>query len=191
MRNQNSLVGFVLISALSVGLAAEQRGTASLVSPPPPAVKFTAPWRPLGAAAGDTKVIGTVIDIRQTPVKNATVRLRDLATGSVLATTTTNEQGEYAFVLPEPGTYIVEMIMVDGAVVALSNAGSLARYETLQTVVQLPGLWDSANRLVISANDATAFLGMSSASTMTATTITMATQDQVPAVNPGEPVSPH
>ena len=29
--------------------------------------------------------------------------------------------------------------MVDGYVLALSNAGSLARYETLQTVVQLPG----------------------------------------------------
>ena len=35
------------------------------------------------------------------------------------------------------------MVMVDGYVVALSNAGTIARYETLQTVVQLPGRWDA------------------------------------------------
>ena len=34
--------------------------------------------------------------------------------------------------------------MVDGYVIALSNAGSLARYETLRTLVQLPGRWDIA-----------------------------------------------
>ena len=53
--------------------------------------------------------------------------------------TIANDNGEYEFLVDDPGTYVVEMVMVDGYVLALSNAGSLARYETLHTVVQLPG----------------------------------------------------
>ena len=60
--------------------------------------------------------------------------------------TLANDAGEYEFLLDDPGTYVVEMSMVDGYVLALSNAGSLARYETLHTVVQLPGRWDAGLR---------------------------------------------
>jgi hypothetical protein len=184
------LIGVVLTSALSVGLAAEQRGTATLVPPPAPVVKFAAPWRPVDATTFDTKVVGIVIDVRQAPVKNATVQLRDLTTGQVVAKTNANDQGEYTFVIADPGTYVVEMVMVDGFVVGLSNAGALARYETLQTVVRLSGLWDSVNRNVIAVNHPASFLGMSSAATMTAATLAIAGENQVPVTNPGEPVSP-
>jgi hypothetical protein len=37
-------------------------------------------------------------------------------------------------------------VMADGYVVGLSNAGSLARFETLQTVIQLPGRWSGRGR---------------------------------------------
>jgi hypothetical protein len=183
------LIGFVLVSALTVGVAADQRGTATLVTPQTPVVKFSAPWRPV-EATGDTKVIGNVIDIRQEPVRSATVQLRNLTTGSAIAQATTKDQGEYTFPIAEPGTYVVEMIMVDGFVVALSNAGTLARYETLRTLVQLPGLWDAANRNVIPVTHPASFLGMSSAATMTAATLIIAAKDQIPATDPGEPVSP-
>jgi hypothetical protein len=43
---------------------------------------------------------------------------------------------------------------------------------------------------VVVANNASEFLGMSSATTMTQTTLTIATNGGVPPVNPGEPVSP-
>jgi hypothetical protein len=46
------------------------------------AVNFAAPWRPGGATDTDTKIIGTVIDIRQVPVAGARVRLRNLETGN-------------------------------------------------------------------------------------------------------------
>ena len=190
VRNHKSLIGVVLTSALSVGLAAEQRGTATLVPPPAPVVKFAAPWRPVDATTFDTKVVGIVIDVRQAPVKNATVQLRDLTTGQVVAKTNANDQGEYTFVIADPSTYVVEMVMVDGFVVGLSNAGALARYETLQTVVRLSGLWDSVNRNVIAVNHPASFLGMSSAATMTAATLVIAGENQVPVTNPGEPVSP-
>lgn len=190
MRNHKLLIGCILTSALGVGITADQRGTATLVPSPPPAVKFAAPWRPIDATSSDTKVVGIVIDVRQIPVKNAPVQLRDLSYGRVVAKATADDNGEYTFLIADPGTYVVEMVMVDGFVVGLSNAGVLARYETLQTVVRLSGLWDSVNRNVIAVNHPASFLGMSSAATMTATTLVIASEDQVPSTNPGEPVSP-
>jgi len=98
--------------------------------------------------------------------------------------------GEYQFVVEEPGTYVVEMAMVDGYVLALSNAGTLSRYETLQTVVRLPGRWDGTlNRMSIPQNPVN-FLGMSAVTTMTATTLALAADMNVAPVDPGEPVSP-
>jgi hypothetical protein len=157
------------------------------VPPPPSGVTFTEPYRPPNRGA--TRVIGTVIDIRQVPVANARVQLRDLTTGAVLTQADTNENGEYAFELDESGTYIVEMVMVDGYIVALSNAGSLARYETMQTVVQLPGRWDVSGRTVIPTNDATAFFGLSSATSITATTLQIASDQDIRPIDSGEAVS--
>lgn len=190
MQNLRSLIGCVAITALSVGVAAEQRETVKLVPPPAPVVKFATPWLPPDVTTGDTKVIGTVIDVREAPVQNATVQLRDLSTGGVVAKTTTDDKGGYVYPGLDPGTYVVEMTMVDGFVVGLSNAGAIARYETLQTVVRIPGLWDAVSRNVITVNNPASFLGMSSAATMTAATLVIATEDQIPSTNPGEPVSP-
>ena len=104
--------------------------------------------------------------------------------------TVANDNGEYEFLVDDPGTYVVEMSMVDGYVLALSNAGSLARYETLQTVVQLPGRWDAGLRTMTMPQNAANFLGMSSQTTMTATTLALATDQNITPVDPGEPVSP-
>jgi hypothetical protein len=106
------------------------------------AVTFAAPWRPAGASTV-TRILGTVIDIRQVPVAHARVQLRNLDTGNIEQEDDANEAGEYGFELTEPGTFVVEMVMVDGYVLALSNAGAIGRYETMNTVVQLPGRWDS------------------------------------------------
>jgi hypothetical protein len=83
------------------------------------------------------------------------------------------------------------MVMVDGYVVALSNAGSLARYETLNTVVILPGRWDAAARRVVTPQAAGSFLGAGAQSTMTATTLQMAIDQEIRPIEPGEAVSSH
>jgi hypothetical protein len=84
----------------------------------------------------------------------------------------------------------VEVVGGAGQVVALSNAGALARYETLQTLVRLPGRWDSASRKIELSQNMTSFVGMSAAHTMTAATLTLAIAMDVPPVDPGEAVSP-
>ena len=164
----NSLVwGLILISG--AGLTA-QTGV-RLVPPPRSGVTFTEAWRPPNIT-GDTRIVGTVIDIRQVPVAYARVQLRNLVTGKVTQESQANGNGEYEFLVDDPGTYVVEMTMVDGYVLALSNAGSLARYETLQTVVQLPGRWDATRRNMTMPQNAANFLGMSAQTTMTAATLT-------------------
>jgi hypothetical protein len=178
--------GLVLIATAEL---MAQSTSVRRVVPPPAGIRFIEAWRPPNSR-GETKVVGTVIDIRQTPVARARVQLRSLVTGAVVHRTTADANGEYEFLVVEPGTYVVEMVIVDGHVVALSNAGSLARYETLRTVIQLPGRWDSALGTMQVPQHPVAFLGISAATTMTAATMSIALQENVTPVDAGEPVSP-
>ena len=180
------VTGFVLITG--AGLTA-QRTSVRLVQPPPPGVRFVEAWRPVNTT-GDTRIVGTIVDMRQVPVAYARVQLRNLLTGAVQQKRQADGDGQYEFVVEEPGTYVVEMIMVDGYVVALSNAGALARYETLQTLIQLPGRWDASLGTMQFPQNPTTFLGMSAATTMTAATMTIAVDENVTPVDAGEPVSP-
>lgn len=175
------------LGATSSGLLA-QSGSIRFVPPPPQGVKFAQPWRPAGSG-GDTRIVGTVIDIRQVPVAYVKVQLRSLITGTVQQEGESNANGEYEFAVSDSGTYVVEMLLVDGYVIALSNAGSLARFETLRTLVQLPGRWDSQLRNMIMPQNNSAFLGMSARTTMTAATLLLAVDANLGPIDPGEAVS--
>jgi hypothetical protein len=179
------LIVFALLVAAVAGVDAQ--GTATLVRQRQ-GVTFAESWRPIGS--GETKVIGQVIDITQTPVANARVQLRNLITGGVLGQDESDANGEYAFTVDEPGSYVVEMVTVAGYVVALSNAGALARFETLRTVVILPGRWEGQLRGLVMPQPVTNFVGMSAATTMTAQTVQIAPEQSIQPVDSGEPVSP-
>jgi hypothetical protein len=139
--------------------------------------------------ARETKVVGRIIDLRNMPVPFVTVQLRNLANGAVQQQSSSDGNGEYQFTADDAGTYAVEVVLPDGRVVALSNAGTLARFETLETVVQLPGRWEGARGMVMPAQFSR-FFGMSAATTMTAQTVQMALQQRIRPVDAGEPVSP-
>lgn len=178
-----SLVGFGLVVAVGAGVTAQQ------MVPPESTLRFVEVWRPT-TVTGETQIIGVVIDIFQVPVANAKVRLRNLNTGQIEQEAQTNDKGEYVFGSVEPGTYVVEMVLLDGTIIALSNAGSLLRYETLQTVVQLPGRWDALARSVVMTQKVADFVGLSSALSITAQTLTMAVEQNITPIDAGEPVSP-
>lgn len=127
MGNIRKLLVLMMFATLGVGIAAEQRREVALVHQPTQSMKFSAPWRPNGAST-ETKVISTVIDILHVPVVHARVQLRDLTSGLVFASGDTDDLGEYEFTQVEPGTYVVEMLVGDNYIIALSNAGALARY---------------------------------------------------------------
>ena len=188
MTRKTTMALVALLIAVTAPLTAQ--GTARRIVPQQAGFKFLAPWRPTYVGAGGTKIVGTVVDIRQVPVAKAKVRLRDLDRGVILGESETNGNGEYEFLTLEPGTYVVEMVLVDGKVIALSNAGALQRYETLNTVVQLPGRWDVATENVTMPGSVISFVGASSQMTMTAVTVGIAATTNITPTDAGEPVSP-
>lgn len=181
-----AICGLLAVSA--AGLSARQSGVATLV-PRVQNLKFAEPWR-INRGGGATRVIGTVIDIRQVPVARAKVQLRNLTTGVVDQVSESNANGEYAFETENAGTYVVEMVLVDGYIISLSNAGSVSRYETLQTVIQLPGRWNAAVNSMIPQQSFTGFVGVSAETSMTNATLTIAANQSITPVDAGEPVSP-
>ena len=168
------------------GLGAQ--GTATLVRQRQ-SVHFDEAWRPANAP-GDTKIIGRIVDSRKAPVANVKVQLRNLLERRRGARERNQRERRYRFIVRDPGTYVVEMVLLDGYVLALSNAGSLARFETLETEMQLPGRWEGMTRGMVMPRNASTFMGMSAATTMTAETVRMALQQNIQPVDSGEPVSP-
>ena len=186
MGRQQKLTVLAMLLLAVAGLGAQ--GTATLVRQGQ-SVHFGETLRPVNAAS-ETKIVGRITDIRNTPVAHVTVRLRNLSDGTVRQESESDDDGQYSFIVQEPGTYVVEMVLLNGSVLALSNAGSLSRFETLQTDVQLPGRWGGMTRGMVMPRNASTFMGMSAATTMTAETMRMALEQRIHPVDSGEPVSP-
>jgi hypothetical protein len=186
MRNRFLIVcsGLILVASAT---ALAQQGFV----PPQSGVRFLERYRPATAMAkGDGRIIGTVTDSTQMRVRNARLQLRDLSNGDVDQEGTSNDNGEFEFTILEPGTYVVEMLSSNGFVVALSNAGSLARYETFETRVQVPGRWDYPTQGIVIDQNVTTYLGVSGQLTMTARTLELAIEQNITPRDSGEPVSP-
>ena len=178
----------VLVGALVVALgagASAQRGRAMMVPAHPSGLAFVGP-----SNGGTTQVVGIAVDAHRVPVAGARLRLRDLNTGEILAFADANEDGEFVFPDVEPGSYVVEMILGDRSVVAVSNAGTIVRTETLQTVVQVAGRWDAATKTVVPLGSNWLWAGLSAADTMAGQSMLIAAGQSVPPANAGEPVSP-
>ena len=184
MSTQKNLVVGALLILAAAGM--EAQGTATLVQQRQ-GVRLAESWRPPNTQ-GDTKIIGQVVDIRQMPVAYARLQLRNLINGTVQQESSADGNGEYQFLVDDPGTYVVEVVLVDGYILALSNAGTLGRFETLQTVVRLPGRWEASG--MVMPPRVTNFIGMSAAATMTAQTMQIALAQSIQPVDSGEPVSP-
>ena len=176
------------LCALAVTLGTTLVAQQSFI-PAPSGVRRAESLRPVNGSR-DTRITGSVIDIRQQPVAYARVQLRNLMLGIVEQESTANGNGEYEFTVANPSTYVVEMVLLDGYVVGLSNAGSVGRFETMQTVVQLPGRWDAPSGRVVMPQNVSNYFGMSSQATMTAATLQLAADMNIATSDPGEPVSP-
>lgn len=87
-------------------------------------------------AAGNA-IIGTARSANRSPIPEARLQLRSLRNGEIVENTLADGDGRFVFRTLEPGTYVVEMTMADGSVVALSEAVTIGAGEIIQTVVQL------------------------------------------------------
>jgi hypothetical protein len=186
MRYRIFVVLSALIAVASVSTLAQQTFT-----PARSGVRGWEPYSPEGTRRSATKVIGSVIDIHQVPIAYASLILRNLATGLAEQQGKSNENGEYEFTVLQPSTYVVEMVVVDGNVLAISNAGSVGRYETLNTVVQLPGRWEAGRSQMVMPQNLSNYFGMSAQTSMTAATLQAAFDQKITPADAGEPVSPN
>jgi hypothetical protein len=87
-------------------------------------------------AALPTIVIGYLWTADSSPIPNATLRLRNVVTGRVEKSVTSDEEGEFTFSDLEGGTYLVEYVD-SGKVLAVGTTFSIAPGETVSTFVRL------------------------------------------------------
>jgi hypothetical protein len=87
-------------------------------------------------AALPTIVIGYLWTADSSPIPNATLRLRNVVTGRVEQSVTSDEEGQFAFSDIKGGTYLVEYVD-SGKVLAVGSIFSIAPGETVSTFVRL------------------------------------------------------
>lgn len=80
-------------------------------------------------------IAGTASSQTGDVLPNVTVQLRDLATGQVVQTKTTNDKGEYIFDNLPAGNYAVEAVNASGQVIGASASISLSAGQTLTGIV--------------------------------------------------------
>jgi hypothetical protein len=78
---------------------------------------------PLGAQAAQSDAVslrGTAYTSNLRPLPNANVQIRNLATGSRVDATVSDQAGNFSFSRLTPGTYLVELLNAKGYLVGLS-----------------------------------------------------------------------
>lgn len=124
------------------------------------------------ALAGSTTagtILGTVWDAQNRPVPDAQVRLRNLTTGRVEATTRASNAGQFTFQNVEGGNYVLELVNDQGRVIAIGQTFSVAPSETVATFIRLgarlPWFAGFFNNAAASAVSTAAGLGVTAVST--------------------------
>ncbi len=119
--------------------------------------------QPSAAAQRATREIkslinGVAVNSDQTPVPNATVRLRNLAVNAIDQIVTANEAGEFTFVAQPGIAYVVEIADPSGRTVAVGDVIVASAGEVAGTKVALPsglpalaGAYGSTVRSIVSA----------------------------------------
>jgi len=98
----------------------------------------TRPAGPTSAAplTRTTAIIGTAWTANNAPIKQASLRLRNIVTGKVLATTVADDAGQFSFDNVPGGSYVVELLDGGGRVEVVGQAFTIAQGETVATFVR-------------------------------------------------------
>lgn len=139
MQTAGRLVAWLAVAALWAG------STASAQAPAPTAQPQVVARRAVGAAGrtalstrvSSTTIFGYLWSADNTPIANATLRLRNVLSGRAEAMTTSDGGGEFTFTDVEGGTYVVEYVDGNGKVIAVGHTFSVAPGETVATFVRL------------------------------------------------------
>jgi hypothetical protein len=89
--------------------------------------------------ARGTSIRGNAWSADNQPIKEARLRLRNVTTGKIEATTVADESGRFTFSNIEGGSYAVEIVNDAGKILAVGHSFTIAPGETIGTFVRLGG----------------------------------------------------
>lgn len=91
------------------------------------------------ASRPGTFVQGNAWTAENAPIPAARVRLRNVTSGRIQATTVTGDAGQFIFANVEPASYVVELMNESATVLAVSHGFTIGSGETVATFVRLGG----------------------------------------------------
>lgn len=89
-------------------------------------------------ATAFTTIQGNALDSANGPLPDSLVRLRDARFGRIVASQRTDKSGLFAFRTVDPGSYVVELLGGNQAVVGTSQLLNVAAGEAVSAVVKMP-----------------------------------------------------
>ncbi|HEY2433854.1 MAG TPA: carboxypeptidase-like regulatory domain-containing protein [Vicinamibacterales bacterium] len=100
--------------------------------------------RPVGSPTGSVAaiggraavVVGNAWTADNAPIKQASLRLRDVVSGKVEAVTIANDDGRFVFEDVPGGSYAVELLNATGRIEVVGNVFTIAPGETVATFVR-------------------------------------------------------
>ena len=109
-----------------------------------PATRAPGAPRPVGATSTAsatfgtrmTGIMGAAWTADNTPIKQASLRLRNVISGKIQATAVANDAGQFAFENVPAGSYVVELLGANGHVQVVGHVFSIASGETVATFVR-------------------------------------------------------
>ena len=121
--------------ALAPAATAASNTAAASKAPAVKTIRVSAPGSAVGSRA--TSILGAAWKSDNTPIPHAKLRLRNVVTGRVEATTVANDMGQFAFTGIESGTYAIELVSDAGKVLTVGHTFTVAPGETVATFVRL------------------------------------------------------
>jgi Carboxypeptidase regulatory-like domain len=88
-----------------------------------------------GQASANSSIAGSAKSSAGRMISNAIVRLRDLETGQLASTTTSDASGQFSFVGLMPGTFTVEVVSAAGEIVGSSAPISVGPDASIDGVI--------------------------------------------------------
>lgn len=100
---------------------------------PPSGARVTGP----SFTARNTSILGVAWNADNSPIKQPSIRLRNVVTGQVAGLTKGNDTGQFAFENIEGGSYVVELLSDAGKIQTVGHVFTIAQGETVATFVRL------------------------------------------------------
>jgi hypothetical protein len=148
-----ALAGVVLSTSIAPAQQTGASGTAVKAAPQSASTKVQRAVREI-----QSLINGVAVNSDQTPVPNATIRLRNLNANAIEQVVTANELGQFTFVAVPEVPYVVEITHQDGRTVAvgdviLARAGEVAgaKLTVPSRLPALAGIYGGTASSVVSA----------------------------------------